>query len=149
MGRVTGVVVLLGLAPSGAYLSLFAKGGVPSTVGFLVSDIIVVVAMVAGVRSARAGRFNEHRRAMWHVLAQLSVAVSSRAMLFAFDALNVEAEGAYLLSLWLPVVLSAVAVETFVHRRAGSFTPWRKHDARSAAGDLDRRTPGLRGATTH
>src|SRR4051812_18282929 len=34
MGRATGAVVLAALVPSGLYLSLFAKGGVPATVGF-------------------------------------------------------------------------------------------------------------------
>src|SRR5262245_51516574 len=37
MGRVTASLVLLALVPSGFYLSLFAKGGFPSTVGFALS----------------------------------------------------------------------------------------------------------------
>jgi uncharacterized membrane protein len=119
LGRVTGVVVLFALVPSGFYLSLFAKAGLFSTLGFMLSGVIVAVAMVKGVMTARAGRFLEHRRWVMHVLAQLSVAVTSRAMLFAFDAAAVEENLAYLISLWLPVVGSWTFVELL----------WRTHEA--------------------
>lgn len=76
----TGIVVLLALAPSGFYLSLFAKGSLAGTLGFVLSGVIVVVAMVQGIRTARAGNYAAHRRQAAHVLAQLSVAVTSRAM---------------------------------------------------------------------
>src|SRR6266540_2628923 len=73
LGRVTAGVVLLALVPSGMYLSLFAKGGFLSTLGFMLSGAIVAVAMVQGVRTARARRHAEHRRWALHVLAQMSV----------------------------------------------------------------------------
>src|SRR5689334_12994807 len=56
-GRATAAVVLFALVPTGSYLALFAKGGVPSTAGFLLSGAIVAVAMVQAVREARARRF--------------------------------------------------------------------------------------------
>lgn len=116
LGRITGALVLLALVPSGLYLAWFAKGGTWSTVGFLLSGAIVAVAMVQGVRAARARRFVEHRRWVLHVLAQLSVAVTSRAMLFGFDAANVDEQLAYLVSLWLPVVGSFGLVELLAPR---------------------------------
>jgi hypothetical protein len=111
LGRVTATLLLFALVPSGVYLSLFAKGGLPSTVGFLLSGTIVAVGMVRGVAAARARRFLEHRRWVLHVLAQLSVAVTSRTMLFGFDAAGVDEQLAYLVSLWLPVVGSFALVE--------------------------------------
>lgn len=116
LGRVTGAAVLLALVPSGLYLSLFAKGGLPSTVGFMLSGAIVAIAMVQGVRTAWARRFVEHRRCVLHVLAQLSVAVTSRAMLVAFDAAAVDETLAYLVSLWVPVVGSFALVELLCRR---------------------------------
>jgi hypothetical protein len=115
-GRTTGAVVLLALVPSGAYLALFAKGGLLSTAGFLASGAICAVAMVQAVRQARARRFDAHRRFALHVLAQLSVAVTSRAMLFGFGAIAFDPERAYLIALWLPVVASALAVELISRR---------------------------------
>ncbi len=143
LGRVTGAVALLALAPSGFYLSLFAKGGIWSTVGFMVSGGIVVGAMVRAITTARARSFTAHRRWAWHVLAQMSVAVSSRAMLFGFDAFGVDADAAYLLSLWLPVVASAAFVELLVARRTvHSGSP--RHDPTSRVRLADPRHAGLR-----
>ena len=90
LGRTTGMVTLLVLVPTGFYMSLFAKGGLLSTAGFMLSGAIVAFAMIQGIRTARARRFALHRRWALHVLAQLSVAVTSRAMLYAFDADNPE-----------------------------------------------------------
>ena len=118
VGRITGVVVLLALAPSGSYLALFAKGGLPGTLGFLVSGAITAVAMVQAIRSARARRFTAHRRAALHVLAQLSVAVTSRALLILLEATGLDPDPAYLIALWLPVLGSAAFVElTLLKRR--------------------------------
>lgn len=139
LGRVTGVVVLFVLAPSGFYLSLFAKGGIASTLGFMLSGVIVVVAMVKGVTTARAKDFVAHRRFALHVLAQLSVAVTSRALLYALDGANVDPDGAYLFSLWAPVLGSALAVELLVAR-----PPRRKHhEADSLPVDARHGQPGL------
>lgn len=129
LGRLTGTAVLFALVPSGAYLSLWAKGGLPSTLGFLLSGAIVAVAMVQGVRTARAGRFVEHRRWVLHVLAQLGVAVVSRAMLFAFDAAAVDEKLAYLVSLWVPVLGLFGLVELLTFRRRPLLASRRTHEA--------------------
>ena len=140
LGRVTGVVVLFALAPSGFYLSLFAKGGLPSTLGFMLSGVIVVVAMVKGVTTARAKDYVAHRRFALHVLAQLSVAVTSRAMLLAFDAAAIDPDGAYIFSLWAPVLGSFAVVELFLTRR----TPRRiHHEAVSRPDPAVHGQPGL------
>ena len=130
LGRATGVVVLFALVPTGMYMAWFAKGGVASTVGFMLSGAIVAGAMVQGVRAARARRFIEHRRYVLHVLAQLSVAVTSRAMLFAFDAGGVDEQLAYLVSLWVPVIASFAIVELLsIRTRSRTFATWRTHEA--------------------
>jgi hypothetical protein len=142
LGRVTGSVVLLGLVPSGVYMSWFAKGGVPSTVGFMLSGLIIAVAMVEGIRAARAREYGAHRRAVLHVLGQMSVAVTSRAMLYAFDAAAFAQDAAYLWSLWLPVLGTLAFIELFVVRRP----TWRIHEAVARAHVLALRQPGLRRA---
>jgi hypothetical protein len=130
LGRVTGMVILLGLLPSGFYLSLFAKGGRAATLGFMLSGAIVVLATLEGVRTARARLYGAHRRWMLHVLAQLSVAVTSRALLVGLDMANVDPERAYLVALFVPVIASALVVEAMVH--SGSlFTLWRNHETPS------------------
>jgi hypothetical protein len=111
VGRITALVVLCGLVPSGVWLSFEAKGGALGTLGFLLSGGIVALSMVRGVRAAMARDFVAHRRSMLHVGAQLSVAVTSRALLIAFDALRVDEIDGYLIALWVPVVASALLAQ--------------------------------------
>ncbi len=118
LGRVTGIVVLAALVPSGLYLSLFAKGGALATVGFALSGLIVALAMVTGVARARAKDYAGHRRCMLHVVAQLSVAVTSRTLLYLFDAAGIAPDPAYLFALWAPVVAGAGFVEIWNARRS-------------------------------
>ena len=129
LGRLTGLALLFALVPSGFYLSLYAKGGLLGTLGFMLSGSIVAVAAVQGVRAARAGKYAVHRRFMLHVLAQLAVAVVSRAMLFAADAAAFDHDTAYLVSLWVPVVGCAALVEWLAGSRHVS---WRKHASLSS-----------------
>jgi len=124
LGRLTGAVAVLALAPSGFYLSLYAKGGLLGTLGFMLSGAIVVVAMVQGVRAARAGNYAAHCRFVLHVVAQMAVAVISRAMLFAADAAALDHDTAYIVSLWLPVLGCAALVEWLAGPRHVS---WRNH----------------------
>lgn len=114
LGRVTGLVVLFALVPSGSWLALYAKGGWPSTLGFLLSGAIVAGAMVRGISQARARAFAAHRRSVLHVVAQLSVAVTSRAMLLAFDRFGIDPDKAYVVALWLPVLGSALIASLIV-----------------------------------
>lgn len=128
LGRATGLVVVFALAPSGFYLSLFARGGVGATAGFILSGALAVGAMVQGVRTARARDFVAHQRWMSHVLVQLGVAVVSRALLVACDAAGVDPDAAYLGSLWGPVLGGAALVELWALARRSSSFPWRPHE---------------------
>ncbi|HSA59593.1 MAG TPA: DUF2306 domain-containing protein [bacterium] len=110
-GRVTGGLVIFLLTPTGFYLAFFARGGRGATLGFLLSGAVVLWAMIQAIRAARAGQFARHRRLTFHVLGQLSVAVSSRAMLFVLESCNFNPDVAYRISLWIPVLGTFALVE--------------------------------------
>ncbi len=118
LGRTAGLVLLGALVPSGAVLSIWAKGGAISTAGFLLSGAIVFVAMLRAIASARARDFVLHRKCVLHVVAQLSVAVTSRALLVGADLLGFDHDTAYVVVLWVPVIASAIIVEEIVRTRA-------------------------------
>ena len=118
LGRSSGVLVLFALVPSGVVLAFHAKGGGVVTAGFLLSAAIVAWAMVRGIVTARRGDLVSHRRAMRHVIGQMSVAVVSRAMLLGFDSAGIDPDLAYVVALWGPV-LAAVAIVELVSARAG------------------------------
>jgi hypothetical protein len=111
LGRLSGVVVLFALVPSGTVLAFHAKGGAVVSAGFLLSATIVACAMARGIVHARRGDLVSHRRAMRHVIAQMSVAVVSRAMLLGFDSVGIDPDVAYVVALWVPVLASAAVVE--------------------------------------
>jgi hypothetical protein len=111
LGRVTGLVVLGAVFPSGMYLACFATGGMLSTVGFWLTGTITAITMVKSVQSARRKDYRAHRRFALHVSGQLSVAVVSRMLLVGAEELGVYAEWVYVSALWLPVLGSALFVE--------------------------------------
>jgi hypothetical protein len=111
LGRLTGVLVLFALVPSGIVLAFDAKGGGVVTAGFLLSAAIVAWSMARGIVAARRRDLVSHRRAMHHVLAQMSVAVTSRALLLSLDAIGIDPGVAYVAALWVPVLASAAVAE--------------------------------------
>jgi hypothetical protein len=111
LGRATGGLVLCALVPSGAVLAFNAKGGPSASAGFLLSGALVAGAMIVGVQAARRRDLILHARAMLHVLGQMSVAVVSRALIVALDALGVDPDTAYVAALWVPVLASVAVVE--------------------------------------
>ncbi len=117
-GRFVGSLILGILVPSGFYLAFFAKGGWAGTLGFLLTGGIVMVAMTQGIRAARFKRYAQHRRYVFHVLGQLSVAVTSRAMLYVLESFSINPDSAYLISLWIPVVGTYGLVEWLVSKHS-------------------------------
>lgn len=111
IGRFTGVLVLVALVPSGTILAFDAKGGGVVTAGFLLSAAIVAGCTVLGVVTARRRDLVSHRRAMQHVVGQMSVAVVSRALIVGFDAVGLDPDVAYVVALWGPVLGAAAVVE--------------------------------------
>lgn len=111
LGRVSGVLVLFALVPSGIVLAFEAKGGTPVTAGFLLSGAIVAWGIVRGVTAIRRRDLVTHRRAMRHVVAQMSVAVSSRVLIVGLDAWGMDPDVAYVAALWGPVLVSALIAE--------------------------------------
>ena len=111
LGRVAGTLMLLVLVPTGAILAFDAKGGPIVSAGFLLSGAIVAVAGVQGILAARRRDLVTHRRAMRHVFAQMSVAVSSRVLMMVLDSNGMDPDRAYVVALWVPVLASAALAE--------------------------------------
>jgi uncharacterized membrane protein len=117
LGRFTGALVLFALVPSGVILAFDAKGGRVVTAGFLLSAAIVAWGMTRGVLAARRRDLVSHRRAIRHVIGQMSVAVTSRALIVGLDAAGIDPDVSYVVALWGPV-LASVAVAEFISLRS-------------------------------
>jgi hypothetical protein len=90
----------------------------------------MAVAMVQAIATARRRDVVGHRRAVAHVIAQMSVAVVSRALLVTAGVVggavahDVDPDTVYVAALWLPVVAGAVVAHLVVPaRRAARALP--------------------------
>jgi uncharacterized membrane protein YozB (DUF420 family) len=145
-GRVVGVVVLVALVPSGLVLATTARGGPAGVVGFVATGVFTFVAMALAIRAARRRDIVGHRRAIAHVVGQMSVAVTSRALLVALGLLadtdagaalaELDPELAYAVALWVPVVGSAVVAHLVVPRPKGAAHAQDRTDPRLARWSL-------------
>jgi hypothetical protein len=106
LGRISGALILFALVPSGVVLAFDAKGGGFVTAGFLLSAAIVAWGAIHGIRTARRRDLVAHRQAMRHVVAQMSVAVTSRTLIVGLDAAGMDPDLAYVVALWVPVLAS-------------------------------------------
>jgi hypothetical protein len=118
IGRFTCLLVLVALVPSGVVLAFDAKGGEVVTAGFLLSAAIVAWCTIRGIAAAKRRDLASHRRAMRHVVGQMSVAVLSRALIVGFDVAGLDPDLAYVVALWGPV-LAVVAVVELVSLERG------------------------------
>lgn len=111
------------------------------TAGFLLSAAIVAWFMVGGVVAARRRELIAHRRAMSHVVAQMSVAVTSRALMIALDFAGVNPDLAYVLALWGPVLASAAIAEVIFglgHRNRSSPASRSRSPSKNPVSELER-----------
>jgi len=117
LGRVTGLLILCVVVPTGVYLALFAQGGLVTAVGFWLTGALTFVAMLKSIQSARAKDFKGHRRFSAHVVAQLAVAVLSRFLLAGADMLDLYEPWVYVAALWVPVLGCALFAELLTGAR--------------------------------
>ena len=107
--------VLCCAAPSGIYLSLYAKGGLPGQIGFLISGVAWFATTWAGLTAVRQGRLREHGILMVWSYALAWSAVGFRVFHLTLHELAVDREVNYVLSLWLSL-LASVAVALYATR---------------------------------
>lgn len=129
LGRITATLIVFAVVPSGMYLAWFAQGGLPSTLGFLLTGLIAWFAMIRSVMSARAGDMKSHRRFSMHVTAQLAVAVFSRFLLVAVEEIGLYSEWAYIAALWVPVVGGVLVSEALAGPRWSLALKGSRHEA--------------------
>ncbi len=99
------------VAPTGFYLALFAKGGVSGIGGFLLLGVVTTWFTWAGWRALRQGNIPAHRDWMIRSYAMNTTSVTFRALHVVFFLWEMPYAQNYLLSLWLGLLLNALAAE--------------------------------------
>ncbi len=112
-GRIYGAAVLLLVAPAGAYLSVYAKGGFWGRSGFALLAVSLFYTTWLGVREASNRNYRAHARWMIRSYVMAASAVSFRVFYLALYALGIPNE--YVLGIWLSWSVNLAAGEAVIH----------------------------------
>lgn len=78
LGRALGLVVLVGVVPSGLWMARYAAAGIWAGVGLAVLAVLTATCVLLGWRAAVLRRFDDHRRWMERTYTLLASAVVLR-----------------------------------------------------------------------
>ncbi|RYY39130.1 MAG: DUF2306 domain-containing protein [Chitinophagaceae bacterium] len=125
MGRVYVAGILLVNVPAGFVLAVYANGGIPSKIAFVLLDVLWAVFTWKGYSSARSGNFHAHRDFMIRSYALTLSALTLRSwkiVFFSFTALTPAL--IYQIDAWLGFVPNLLLAEWMVrHRRSTRSSP--------------------------
>ncbi len=108
--------VLWFAAPSGLILAPFAKGGLMGATGFLLTGIFWWFCTWRGYTAIRDRQVNKHIQWMVRSWCLSLSAVSFRILHVAFDLIQMDPIGNYVLSIWLSLLINALLAELFIAR---------------------------------
>lgn len=104
--------VLVLLAPTGVYLSVFAKGGIPGRLGFLLQGVALLAVTWRGLERIRVRDFKGHVAWMVRSYALVATALTFRVLHLLLYQLEVGNE--YVLGIWLSMVINITIAESLL-----------------------------------
>ena len=118
-GRIYVLSVLFILCPTGFYLGIHAKGGIPGQLGFLTLAVATFHTTLNGWRAVLPGRRNltAHREWMIRSFALAASAVSFRVFYFLGFVAGFGDQANYVGSLWLSIFLNLGVAELIIRQR--------------------------------
>ncbi len=114
MGRAYVWSTLLFLCPSGAYLALFAKGGLAGQTGFLLLGGLMFHSTLNGQRAILRRDTPSHVRWMLRSFAMAATAITFRVLHLGFALAGMVYETNYIIALWLSIVLNVAVAESVI-----------------------------------
>ena len=114
------VSTLVLTAPAGLYMAIFAKGGMPGRVGFIVLGVALLYTTWRGLERVLARDFRGHVAWMIRSYAMASSALTFRVFYVLLTVVRVDA--AYVIAIWLSFVANLLVAEWIVLRRTRGVT---------------------------
>lgn len=110
------VVSVLGFTvPAGLYLALFAKGGVPGRLGFILLGIALLYTTWRGLERVLAKDFRGHAAWMIRSYAMAASALTFRVFYVLLSVGRVD--DAYVISIWLSLIVNLIGAEAVIARK--------------------------------
>lgn len=121
-GKIYVFVVLLIGAPSGLYMTFFAKGGYAERGAFLAMAIFWFFTTYKGfVTAARDKNFVAHKYWMIRSYAMALTAVTFRIYHIVFHELGMDGFNNYSISLWISIVGNALLAEAIIYSQTKKY----------------------------
>jgi hypothetical protein len=121
-GKIYVFVVLLIGAPSGLYMTFFAKGGYAERGAFLGMAVFWFFTTYKGfVTAARDKNFVAHKYWMIRSYAMALTAVTFRIYHIVFHELGLDGFNNYSISLWISILGNALIAELIIYKQARNY----------------------------
>jgi hypothetical protein len=120
-GRIYAIVVLAIAAPTGVYMSLFAKGGIGEKLLFMYMALSWFYFTAAGVATITNGLVQQHKWYMYRSYAMALTAITFRIYHIIFYMWGMDDYTNYTLGLWLSVVGNALIAELIIAKQAKKY----------------------------
>ena len=120
LGKVHVANVLLVVAPSGAWMALYAETGAVAGAAFGLLALATAVTVCCGWRCAVCRQFARHRRWMWRCYVLLCAAVALRLISGMFVVAGIQGDWTYPLAAWLSLLLPVGILELISGPRRNS-----------------------------
>ncbi|MDP4107537.1 MAG: DUF2306 domain-containing protein [Bacillota bacterium] len=120
LGRIYGLSILLNVLVV-PYISLFATGGVPSTIAFLVTDVCWLLTTATAIVYIRRKNVSKHREWMLRSYAITFVFVSFRIFLLIIQVLmHAPLSVSFSLSVYLSILINLFITQVYLNKRTRS-----------------------------
>lgn len=121
-GKIYVFVVLLIGAPSGLYMTYFAKGGYAERAAFLAMAVFWFYTTYKGfVTAARDKNFVAHKHWMIRSYAMALTAVTFRIYHILFDEMGMDSFNNYSISLWISIIGNWLVAEFIIFLQAKNY----------------------------
>ncbi|MFM7022788.1 MAG: DUF2306 domain-containing protein [Flavobacteriales bacterium] len=117
IGKIYVYLALYLVAPSGIYLSFFAKEGLWSILGFFVTGLCLSFSTYLGWIAMKKNNLQGHIEWMSRSYAVVSSAITFRILHLVFYSLEVEYHYNYILSVWLSLLVNLLLVEIMLIKK--------------------------------
>lgn len=114
LGKVFAYNTLLVLVPTGIYLSLYAKGGLTSTLSFSLLGVLLAYSILKGIGWIRKGNLIKHKEWMIRTYALAASALTFRLFHIALLSLSQDYIEVYLASVNLSLVANLLIAEVII-----------------------------------
>lgn len=111
IGKAYTYTTLFLVAPTGMYMSFWAKEGLWSTLGFFITGVALSITTLKGLTTFKNGNLKGHVEWMTRSYAVATSAITFRLLHLYFHSIGLEYHFNYILSIWMSLLINLLLAE--------------------------------------